>query len=406
MQLRVKIENINHQGSGIAKIDNKITFIPKTIENDLVDIKITKEHKNYNEAKLLKIITPSPNRISYPCPYYDKCGGCHIANLPYELQLKTKQEKVKNIFKKYNELTIEPEIIPSEQQQHYRNKVTLQVDNQSIGFYEEKSHTIIPINKCLLVTDKINTIIKALESINKNFIESIVIREIESKIMINILGKIDKESIINILKDKCNSIYLNSNLIHGEKKLIETLNNYKFIISPDSFFQVNIPQTINLYNQILKYANPTKKDKILDLYCGTGTIGIYLSKYCQSVLGIEINPYSIENAKYNKKINKVNNITFKLGDVSKLLDQNYKANIIVVDPPRNGLDKHTIKTILELSPQKIIYVSCNPITLSRDFNLLKEKYILEDIKLYDMFPQTYHVECVSLLHRKPMKNKN
>jgi len=396
----VKIENINHQGSGITKINNKITFIPKTITGDVVEIKITKEHKNYNEAKLIKIIEPSLDRIEYTCPYYDKCGGCHIAGLPYEQQLKIKQDKVKNIFKKYNGIEINPEIVSSPSNLHYRNKVTLQVSNNTIGFYEEKTHNIIPIKECLLLTDKMNSIISLLEKMDINFITRIVIREIESKIMINILGTINKEEVINILKDKCSAIYINSKLVYGEKQLIETLDNYKFIISPESFFQINVPQTINLYKQILEYANPTKEDKILDLYCGTGTIGIFLSKYCNKVLGIEINPSSIENANNNKKLNNIDNITFKLGDVSKVLDLNYKADIIVVDPPRSGLDKHTIKTILELNPKKIVYVSCDPITLSRDINLLKEKYELESIKLFDMFPQTYHVESIVLLNNK------
>jgi len=394
----VKIENINHQGSGITKINNKITFVPKTIKDDVVEIKIIKEHKNYNEAKLLKINTPSKDRIEYKCPYYDKCGGCHIANLSYEKQLKYKQDKVKNIFKKYNGIEINPEIIASPNNLHYRNKVTLQVDNKSIGYYEEKTHNIIPIDECLLLSNKMNSIIELLkEKTNKNSITKIIIREIESKIMINVLGQIKEKDIVNILKDKCSSIYINSNWIYGEKQLKEYLEDYKFLISPESFFQINVPQTINLYNQILEYANPNKEDKILDLYCGTGTIGIFLCKYCKNVLGIEINESSIENANNNKKLNNINNITFKLGDVSKVLDENYKADIIVVDPPRSGLDKKTISTILKLNPKKIVYVSCDPITLSRDINLLKEKYELKDIKLFDMFPQTYHVECVMWL---------
>ena len=393
----VEIENINHQGSGIAKINDKITFIPKTIKGDIVEIKIIKEHKNYNEAKLIKIVESSKDRIEYTCPYYDKCGGCHIANLPYELQLKNKLEKVKNIFKKYNGIDINPDIVASFNQLNYRNKVTLQVSNKTIGFYEEKTHNIIPIQKCQLLTNKMNSIISLLEKIDNTSIKSIIIREIESKIMINILGTTEKEKVIDILKDKCSSLYINGKHIYGEKQLIQSLDNYKFLISPESFFQINIPQTINLYHQILEYANPTKEDKILDLYCGTGTIGIFLSKHCKQVLGIEINPSSIENANNNKKLNNIDNITFKLGDVSKVLDTNYSADIIVVDPPRSGLDKHTIKTILELNPKKIVYVSCDPITLSRDINLLKDKYKLENIKLYDMFPQTYHVESVCLL---------
>ena len=394
----VKIENINHQGQGITKINNKITFVPKTIPQDIVEINLTKEHKNYNEAKLLKIIEPSLNRVNYKCSYYDKCGGCHIANLSYENQLKYKKDKVKNIFKKYNELDINPEIVSSTNNLGYRNKVTLQVIDNTIGFYEEKTHKIIPIDNCLLLSNEMNSIIIILkEKLNKTSINSIVIREIEDKIMVNIKGKIKPHQVIDILKDKCASIYINSNWVYGEKQLIESLEEYKFLISPESFFQINVPQTINLYNQILKYAKPSKEDKILDLYCGTGTIGIFLSKYSKEVLGIEINSSSIENANSNKILNKIDNISFKLGDVSKILDENYHADIIIVDPPRSGLDKKTIETILKLEPKKIVYVSCDPITLSRDINILKEKYEFKDIKLFDMFPQTFHVECVMWL---------
>ena len=218
--------------------------------------------------------------------------------------------------------------------------------------------------------------------------------------MINIIAKDIPKSLIEILKNLDVSVYHNSKYISGNKVLIETLNNYKFSILPDSFFQINKKQTINLYNQIVEYANPQKEDKVLDLYCGVGTIGIYLSKYCKEVLGIEINKSSIENANINKKLNNVENISFIEADVSKVLSIKYKADIIIVDPPRSGLDKNTIETLIKINPKKIVYVSCDPITLSRDINLLKNNYILKDIKLYDMFPETYHVESVCVLERR------
>jgi len=401
MTYQTKISSLDHQGKGMTKINNKITFIPKTIPDDIVEVEIIKEHKNYQEGKLIKIITKSKDRKNYHCPYYDKCGGCHIASLSYNMQLEYKQDKVKNILNRYNKIDINPIIIPSENTFNYRNKVSLKVENNKLCYNEEKSNNLIPINNCLLISNKMNEIINVIEKNLDIFkITNIIIRQINNQLMLKFIGTIKVEDLINTLKDKVKSIYLNDKLIYGEKDLIETLNNYNFYISPDSFFQINIPQTINLYNQILAYANPTKEDKILDLYCGTGTIGIYLAKHAKDVLGIEINPSSIKNANKNKDLNNIDNITFKLGDVSKVLDTNYKADIIIVDPPRSGLDKKTINTILTLSPKKIVYVSCNPITFSRDLELLKEIYELKDIKLFDMFPQTYHVECVSLLEIK------
>lgn len=391
------ITDLNHLGQGITRIDNKITFVPKTVSGDIINLEITKSHKNYNEAKLLKIVKPSPDRIEYKCPYYNKCGGCNIANLDYTNQLKYKKEKVINIFKKYNKIDINPTIIASDEILHYRNKITLQY-NEKLGLYEEKTHNIIEIQECLLMPQKVNDIIKLLNKYNYNTsLQKIVIRIINNQVMINIIAKDIPKSLIEILKNLDVSVYHNSKYISGNKVLIETLNNYKFSILPDSFFQINKKQTINLYNQIVEYANPQKGDKILDLYCGVGTIGIYLSKYCKEVLGIEINKSSIENANINKKLNNVENISFIEADVSKVLSMKYKADIIIVDPPRSGLDKNTIETLIKINPKKIVYVSCDPITLSRDINLLKNNYILKDIKLYDMFPETYHIECVCLL---------
>ena len=394
------ITDLNHLGQGITRIDNKITFVSKTVSGDIINLEITKSHKNYNEAKLLKIVKPSPDRIEYKCPYYNKCGGCNIANLEYTNQLKYKKEKVINIFKKYNKIDINPTIIASDEILHYRNKITLQY-NEKLGLYEEKTHNIIKIEECLLMPQKVNDIIKLLNKYNYNTsLQKIVIRIINNQVMINIIAKDISKSLIEILKNLDVSVYHNSKYISGNKVLIETLNNYKFSILPDSFFQINKKQTINLYNQIVEYANPQKEDKVLDLYCGVGTIGIYLSKYCKEVLGIEINKSSIENANINKKLNNVENISFIEADVSKVLSMKYKADIIIVDPPRSGLDKNTIETLIKINPKKIVYVSCDPITLSRDINLLKNDYILKDIKLYDMFPETYHVESVCVLERR------
>ena len=397
------ITDLNHLGQGITRIDNKITFVPKTVSGDIINLEITKSHKNYNEAKLLKIVKPSHDRIEYKCPYYNKCGGCNIANLEYTNQLKYKKEKVINIFKKYNKIDINPTIIASDEILHYRNKITLQY-NEKLGLYEEKTHNIIEIEECLLMPQKVNDIIKLLNKYNYNTsLQKIVIRIINNQVMINIIAKDISKSLIEILKNLDVSVYHNSKYISGNKVLIETLNNYKFSILPDSFFQINKKQTINLYNQIVEYANPQKEDKVLDLYCGVGTIGIYLSKYCKEVLGIEINKSSIENANINKKLNNVENISFIEADVSKVLSMKYKADIIIVDPPRSGLNKNTIETLIKINPKKIVYVSCDPITLSRDINLLKNNYTLKDIKLFDMFPETYHVECVSVLHRKSLE---
>lgn len=396
----ILIEKMNHTGDGIAKKDGKVVFIPKALPGDIVEIKDIKEYKNYSQASIKEITFPSKDRIIPKCPYFEKCGGCQLMNMTYENQLKYKKEQVKNIFEKYGNIKIEPEIVPSNQYE-YRNKITLQVKNGKIGLFTSNSNDIVEIEECLLVTKKINNLIKLIKNnLDVKEISQIIIKETTEDIMIIFKGKIDKQQIINTLKEHVKSIYINSECIYGKKFIQEKLGDYQFNISSSSFFQINKKQTINLYNQVFEYLD-NKVGKVMDLYCGTGTIGIYISKKCNQVLGIEINKEAIENAKQNKILNNVTNIEFKCGDVGKIIKNNTKYDAIIVDPPRSGLDKRTKKILSEISSNQIIYVSCNPITLIRDINDLKEKYEIKGLKLFDMFPNTYHVECVMwLCHKK------
>ena len=397
--VKVLIESMNHTGEGIGKIDKKIVFVRKTIPGDYVEITNLNDYKKYYRADVKKIIEKSPKRIEAKCPYYDKCGGCQLMNMDYNNQLEYKKEKVINIMKKYANIDINPQIIPSEIY-NYRNKITLQVQDGLLGLYESGSNKLIEINECLLATPKTNSIIKIIKNnLDLVTLNQIIIKDFSDNIMITFKGKITKEEVIPLLKDKVSSIYINDSCIYGEKSLIETLNSYKYFISSNSFFQINHNQTIKLYNQVIKYLDK-KEENVLDLYCGTGSIGIYISKYCQNITGIEINKSAIEDALKNKELNNIKNIKFKCGNVNKLLKNDNHYTTIILDPPRSGLDKQTINTLLNIKTKKIIYVSCDPITLSRDINTLKEKYQLKDITLLDLFPNTYHVESICLLERK------
>jgi 23S rRNA (uracil1939-C5)-methyltransferase len=215
--------------------------------------------------------------------------------------------------------------------------------------------------------------------------------------MAQFLGKINESILMKTLSPHLTSLYLNDKHLSGTKTITETLGKYQFLISPASFFQINHNQTINLYNQVKSYLGP-KNNEVLDLYCGTGTIGIYVSDCCKKVTGIELNPSSVKDAHNNIKLNKLNNIEIIQGDVGKVLQAKNTYEAIIVDPPRSGLDKKTKTTLLKIKSPKLIYISCNPITLARDLNDLKEIYNIEDITLFDMFPNTYHVECVVLLN--------
>lgn len=386
--MEVKIEKLDHYGRGIGKINNKTVFVNNALENEIVEIKITKEKKNFCEATVCKYIKTSEKRKIPICPYYELCGGCQLLHLSYEEQLKFKENKVKEILKKFaniKEDIIKP-IVKSEEEYYYRNKITLQVDKK-IGLYQEKSNDIIPINYCYLVSNGMNDSIKDL--IKEDFSSykgNIVIKETTQK---------DKLIFYNLNKYYSNPKFINKDYI------LEKMGNFTFKISPQSFFQVNTKQAIKLYQKVKEYADLKGKEIILDLYCGTGTIGIFLSEKAKKVIGIEICKEAVEDAKENSKINQVDNCEFFCGDAQIEIEKiKEKVDIIIVDPPRSGLTEREINYFKRLNPQKIIYVSCDPITFARDLNILKNDYEIKEITPFDLFPQTYHVECVCILKHK------
>lgn len=387
-KLVVRIEKLDHFGRGIAKVNNMPIFVENSLIDEEVEILITKEKKNYMEAVVIDYIKKSPLRVKSNCPYYDKCGGCDLLHLSYEEQLKYKENKVKEIIKKFSELECVNNIVSSKQF-NYRNKITLQVKN-GIGYFQKKSNDIINIDNCLLVDNKINEIINKLKKIDVSDVKKIVIRVTNLESMVVFYGKINSNIDLDV-----DTIIINDKVFKGNGYIREEINDFKFIISPTSFFQVNNIGMINIYNKVLEYVDG---GNVLDLYCGTGTIGIYVSKKANKVLGIELNKEAIKDALINKKLNNINNIDFISGDVGTILSKNdFKADIIIVDPPRAGLDNKSIDNIIKIRPRKIIYVSCDPVTLARDLNILKEKYDVIEITPFDMFGNTYHVECVCLL---------
>lgn len=402
---QVEILRLDHQGRGIGKINDKIIFIPASLPGDVIEAEIVLEKKKFYEGKINKILKKSSKRIEPICPNFSECGGCQLLNMTYSDSLSFKRNKVQDIMNKYlsNDIKIN-EIIPADEPLNYRNKVTFQINNQ-IGFYKEKTNTIIPINECFIADNKINNIIDIIKNtIDTTNINQIIIKcskNIEQMMVIfKTNNVIDENNVINCLKDKVNSIYISDKLIYGKDKIIEILDNLQFYISPTSFFQVNTIQAEKLYQKAIEYANIKSSDLVLDLYCGTGTIGILASKHASRVIGIELNSSAIVDANLNKELNNINNIEFFVGDTGKLLsNNNYKPNIIIVDPPRSGLDELAIKEILNILPNKLIYISCDPMTLARDLKILSDKYDIKEITPVDMFPYTAHVECVCVLSR-------
>ena len=390
----IEIIKFDHQGRGIGTINNKIIFIPNTIPGEIIEYKIVKEKKNYIEGQVTKIIKKSDKRIEPICPYFNICGGCHLLHLTYNNQLKYKQEKIENIIHKYTDKNIQiQKIIKCDNIYNYRNKATLHINNK-IGFYKQNTNEIIDINYCYLLDDKINNLLKELKTLKLKK-DEIIIRS--NNINTLIYNQNENNNLNNI---KTDNIISQNETIKGNGYLITPINQLKYIISPTSFFQVNTQQTKILYEKIKEMAQLKKEDNLLDLYCGTGTIGLYLSKYCNTVLGIEINKDAINDAKKNKILNNIKNIEFIAEDAKKIIKKmKYKPNIIIVDPPRSGLFKGMINDLIKFNAQKIIYVACDPITLSRDLKELSNYYKIQEVQPIDMFPNTYHVETIVLLQK-------
>lgn len=404
----IKINSLDHFGRGISKIDNKIIFVENAIPNEEVEINIINNKKKYIEAEVNKYINISKERIDPKCPYYDICGGCNIMHLNYKSQLTFKNNKIKNIVSKYLNGNIKiNNIIASKEQFFYRNKATFQI-NKKIGLYKKESYEIVNIDKCYICNKLINDSIPYLNKLDLTNISKIICRVANNSLMI-IIESNKKDIDINILKDIANSIYIKCNnnykLVYGDKYIYENIDKYKFAISPDSFFQINIDVCKKLYSKVKEYVGINKN--VIDLYCGTGTIGICSSEK-NNVLGIEINKYAIEDANINKKINNIENIKFICNDSGKgIKNTDFNIDTIIVDPPRNGLNKETINNIINTKVKNIIYISCDPMTLVRDLKILSENYKILEITPFDMFPNTYHVENVVILKIKEfMKKKN
>lgn len=409
MEYILEIKKLDHNGRGIGSLNNKIIFVEQALVGDVVKVKITCEKKHYLEGKIVEFIEKSKKRIESRCQYFNECGGCDLLHMPYEEQLKFKQDKVNDIMKRYSGITdIESKIKPivkSDKILQYRNKVTLQV-KEKIGFYKRKSYELVSIDKCLLITDKMNDLLtKIKEKIDLESVLQIVIKDMgNNQLMLTfyLRNKDNIDSIINKFQREVDSLNFYVNNIYykaiNKSNIIAKLDNFQFLVSPSSFFQVNLGQTVKLYNKIYQYCQLQGTEQVIDLYCGTGTIGIYLSQHCSKVLGIEINEDSIKDATENKKINSISNIDFMVGDTKDLIKKiQIKPDIIVVDPPRSGLHDSVINDIMKLNPKKIIYVSCDPLTLARDLKKLDTNYEVVELTPIDMFPNTYHVENIVLM---------
>lgn len=400
---KVTVSKLDHFGRGISFVDNKICFIENALPGEECEVEITNEKKNYYEAKLVNYLTKSSDRLDVSCPYYDKCGGCQLMHYNYSKQLEYKKNKVVELLERFAGIKdIKVNDVISSNSINYRNKITLHGVGNKIGLYQEKTNDLIKIDNCLITSNIINDVIKRLNDYfdSNEEINSIVIKVTSlNEVMIIIKGNIDKDRFISNYSD-INSIYLNNDLIYGKKSITEVINDLYFEVYPDSFFQINYNNMKEMYNKVINFYKENSGLNVLDLYCGTGTIGMLIAKYCNSVIGVEVNSDAIKSANLCKDKNNISNISFYLGKVEDKIDDFKDIDSIVVDPPRSGLDNHTIDTIIKLNPKSMIYISCDPVTLARDLNILKESYDIKEITPIDMFPNTYHCESVCILELK------
>lgn len=405
MKKQVTILKQDHFGRGITRIDDKLIFVEKALPLEECEIDIIEEKKKYSIARVTNLITESSNRVIPKCPYYDVCGGCHIMHQDLEGQLSFKKEKLKELLERFSGIKdINISNVVRVNDFNYRNKIILHGKNNKLGFYKEQTHDVVPIKECLITNSEINKIYKRvcdyLEETKHEIIDKLMIRNTKTnEKMISIDGNINIDKFISRFDD-IDSIYINNSLVFGKEFITEEIFNLKFKVYPDSFFQINYDLMMALYKKIQDFYKNRNYSNVLDLYCGTGTIGMIISNYVDKVIGVEVVESSIKSAIECMKINNITNISFKCGKVEDMIDEFDNIDSIIVEPPRKGLDNHTLNTILKLNPKSIVYVSCDPVTLSRDLKELSKKYEIIEVTPFDMFPNTYHVESMVILNRK------
>jgi len=398
--MKVEIVKFDNQGRGIGYLNDKIIFIPKSVPGDILEVEVVLEKKNYLEGKLINIIRPSKLRQKPICPYFDMCGGCDLMHISISEGLDYKISKVNDILKK-NKLSYNiSEIIKSDNAYNYRDKVTLKIIDGKIGFYQNDTHSIVEINYCYLCKDAINDLIKDLSKLNINSGEVVIRCNYNNDLLLTINTEEKLENIDLIVSEhKIVGIVKNDKTIYGENYFIDKINDYLFKVSYNSFFQINPFICSKLFNLIEEYTKDS--NKVLDLYCGVGTLSIVSSINATSVLGVEIVDNAIIDANLNKNFNRRSNLEFICADTKDILNKiTNEFDTIILDPPRSGVVKSVIDKIINVKPNKIIYVSCDPNTLARDLKLLEDTYLIDDFKLLDMFPETEHVESFVVLNLK------
>ncbi|MFZ5640979.1 MAG: 23S rRNA (uracil(1939)-C(5))-methyltransferase RlmD [Bacillota bacterium] len=444
-EVELVIDGVSHSGDGVGRYNGFTVFVTRSIPGETVRARITEIKKNFAEADLLEVVQPSPRRVAPGCPVFNECGGSHLQHMGYDLQLEVKTRQVADALKrigKLRNLPVHP-AIGMETPWHYRNKAQFQVTRVDgkikMGFFEEESHRVVPTTDCLLLDRQIGDVAVMTEKLLNKYnltvydranqtglLRHVVIRKgwHTGKVMVVLVTGPEKfpeqyllareftaktpyiVSVVRNINDNAKGPVFgkDSVLLAGRETIPEQIGNLKFLISPTSFFQVNPRQVTVLYDKVMEYAALTGQETVLDVYCGIGTITLFLARRAAHAFGLEINREAVIDAAANARLNGISNVEFISGKAEerlpKLIKQGIRPDVVVVDPPRKGVDKRALQAITDMEPQRIVYVSCDPASLARDLEFLSHRnYRTVEVQPVDMFPQTHHVECVIGIQR-------
>ena len=442
-RLSVHVEDLTHDGSGVAKVEGYPLFIPGALPGEEVDIQVGKTLKNYGFARLLNITKPSPDRVKPPCHVFSECGGCQMQHLSYEGQLVQKRKTVRDVLDRIGKLPHVPvhPVKGMDDPWRYRNKSQIPFSERDgkvvSGFYRSRTHHIVDTDICLIQSHEADDLMAMLkyelhaigidaydEKTHLGLLRHLIVRKgrTSGEVMVVLVTRkkkfTQKTAAIELIKrvipgvtsimqnfntEKTNVIFGEETvLLYGKPVIMDSIGNIDFEISARSFYQVNPEQTEVLYGQALEYAQLTGNESVIDAYCGIGTISLFLAQKAKEVYGVEIVPEAIEDAKRNAELNGIDNAYFEAGPAEVVIPKWYadgkRFDVLVVDPPRKGCDEELLKTILAFKPKRVVYVSCNPGTLARDLRILEDGgYRTQEVQPVDMFPHSSHVECVALL---------
>ncbi|RXT04926.1 23S rRNA (uracil(1939)-C(5))-methyltransferase RlmD [Ammoniphilus sp. CFH 90114] len=445
-EIELEITGLTHEGDGVGKVEGFTLFIPQALPGEKVLAKVLKVKKNFGFGKLVEVLEPSSHREAPPCPVYHQCGGCSLQHLAYDEQLRQKTVIVQDNLKRLGKIEHAKvhETLGMKDPWRYRNKAQVPMGEEEGGliggFYAQRSHRIINMESCLIQHEKSDEIVNQVKKIasslgirayneetGEGLLRHVVVKVgfKTGELMLVLITKSrkipNKEELVNQLTKQITglkSLVLNINakqtnvifgeeteVLWGEPYIYDYIGNVRFAISARSFYQVNPVQTEILYGKALEYADLTGNETVIDAYCGIGTISLFLAQKAKKVYGVEIVPEAIADAKRNARLNAMENVEFAVGEAEKIIPwwytQGIRADVVVVDPPRKGCDETLLETLIQMKPERIVYVSCNPSTLARDLQILEQGgYHTQEVQPVDMFPHTFHVESVAWLKLK------